>query len=194
MKNKIGVIFFVAILAIAGVGVSYAGFTDVLTISGTVSTGHVEFNIIEYSGRPFADLDEMHSEMLKRYNEVVKPDDVCIWVGDVGFAPDSTINKMLENYNGYKILIMGNHDLNHNKVRYLEFDEIYITYQVTTPEVNLCFTHYPMDNLPEPCINVHGHEHQHPGKIGRKSTHSPRHINVCCEYWDYTPVQLKDLI
>lgn len=151
-------------------------------------------NIIEYSGRPFSGLDEMHDELLRRYNEVVKPDDVAIWVGDVGFAADIVINQMLSKYNGYKILIMGNHDMNHNKVRYLEFDEIYICYQVTLPEVNLCFTHYPMGNLPEPNINVHGHEHQHPGKVGRKPTTSTQHINVCCEYWDYTPVKLEDII
>lgn len=151
-------------------------------------------NIIKYSARPFDDLEHMHFEMLKRHNKMVNEDDVVIWVGDVGFAPDSILNEMLSKYNGYKILVMGNHDLNHKKVKHLEFDELYITYQLNTDDVDLVFTHFPMMNLPKPCINVHGHEHQHPNYVGRPQLKSKQHINMCCEYWDYAPVRLSDII
>ncbi|MDG6219758.1 MAG: hypothetical protein QCI00_10040 [Candidatus Thermoplasmatota archaeon] len=49
-KNKIGTIFFVSMLALAGIGISYAGFTDMITISGSVTTGTVEMNVVDYSG------------------------------------------------------------------------------------------------------------------------------------------------
>ena len=50
IKNKIGSIFLISILALAGIGISYAGFTDSISIYGTVSTATVELEIEEYSG------------------------------------------------------------------------------------------------------------------------------------------------
>lgn len=50
MKQKLGTLFIVSALALAGIGVSYAGLSDVLTIAGTVQTASVTFDIQEYSG------------------------------------------------------------------------------------------------------------------------------------------------
>jgi len=50
MKSKIGVIFLVSVLALAGIGIGYAGWTDSIAISGSVSTGHVDLNLVKYSG------------------------------------------------------------------------------------------------------------------------------------------------
>jgi len=49
-KNKIGTIFLISMLALAGVGISYAGLTDKISIYGTVTTGTVDLTIEEYSG------------------------------------------------------------------------------------------------------------------------------------------------
>lgn len=49
-NNQIGAIFIVSALALAGIGVSYAGFTDILTVHGTVQTATVEFEDLSYSG------------------------------------------------------------------------------------------------------------------------------------------------
>ncbi len=51
-KNKTGVLFLVSILALAGVGVGYAGFTDTISIYGSVETGTVDINVVDtaYSG------------------------------------------------------------------------------------------------------------------------------------------------
>jgi len=50
MKNKIGIVFAASIIALAGIGVSFAGFTDTLTAFGTVTTATVSHEIIGYSG------------------------------------------------------------------------------------------------------------------------------------------------
>jgi hypothetical protein len=50
-RNKVGSIFLVSLLALAGVGISYAGFTDSIAIFGTVNTATVELDIVGwYSG------------------------------------------------------------------------------------------------------------------------------------------------
>jgi len=51
MKNKIGSIFLVSILALAGLGASYAGFSDLIEVYGEVDTGTVDIEVTEnYSG------------------------------------------------------------------------------------------------------------------------------------------------
>ena len=47
-NNKISVIFFVSILSLAGVGISYAGFTDTISVYGMVNTATVELEIIPW--------------------------------------------------------------------------------------------------------------------------------------------------
>lgn len=49
-KNKIGSLFLVSALALAGIGVSYAGFTDEISIYGEVETATVDLTILDYSG------------------------------------------------------------------------------------------------------------------------------------------------
>ncbi len=45
MKNKLGVIFAVSVMALAGIGISYAGFTDTITVHGSVTTATVTHTI-----------------------------------------------------------------------------------------------------------------------------------------------------
>ncbi len=49
-KTKIGSLLVIAILALAGIGVAYAGFTDTLTIKGDVDTATVSMEVVAYSG------------------------------------------------------------------------------------------------------------------------------------------------
>jgi len=49
-NNKVGVAFMVSMLALAGIGITYAGWTDVITVSGMVENGDVDIDIVKYSG------------------------------------------------------------------------------------------------------------------------------------------------
>jgi calcineurin-like phosphoesterase family protein len=146
-------------------------------------------NIIQFSERPYTDLEEMHEHLLLNHNEYVGKDDVVIWGGDIGFKATGVINEMLAEYNGYKILIVGNHDFNGKKLRKLNFDETHLIYTVDYPDVSMVFTHYPMYNVPKPWVNIHGHLHAFPNPV---SNH-PRHININCEVQGYRPMELDEI-
>ena len=146
-------------------------------------------NIIGFSERPYDDLVQMHEHLLANHNEYVGKDDVVIWGGDIGFGATGVINEMLAEYNGYKILIVGNHDFNGKKLRKLNFDETHLIYTVDYPDVSLVFTHYPMYNVPTPWVNVHGHLHLFPDPV---SSH-PRHLNINCEVQGYRPRELDEI-
>lgn len=142
-------------------------------------------NIIGFCDRPFDDVNHMTEIMIANYNEYVGMDDVCIWGGDVGFGNDDQINEVLQRCNGYKILVIGNHDLNKGKVRKLNFDEIHLVYLLE----NILFTHYPMDNIPWPWFNVHGHLHAYP----KHDTGHLLHYNANCEIHGYRPIEFEEI-
>jgi len=50
-RNKVGSIFLVSMLALAGLGASYAGFSDLITVYGEVDTGTVDLELYDdFSG------------------------------------------------------------------------------------------------------------------------------------------------
>ena len=149
-------------------------------------------NIIRFSDRPFMNLDEMHEHLLANFNEYVKPNDISIWVGDVTFMGNDATNEILDQCNGYKILVVGNHDFNKKKLRNLNFDEVHLLQHIEVEGVDLVLTHYPMENLPLPYINVHGHLHA--GAGAKHSMKTLQHINVNCEFHNYRPINLNEII
>lgn len=68
-------------------------------------------NILKYCGRPFTDVDEMNEELIRRWNSVVKPNDIVFHLGDVmmNCSVSKTID-ILKRLNGIKYWIFGNHD------------------------------------------------------------------------------------
>lgn len=147
-------------------------------------------NIIEFSNRPYVNVQQMNEHLVANFNEYVGENDISIWVGDVGFKGDGFINELLDQCNGYKILVVGNHDFDGGEVRNLKFDEIHLLYTISTPEVDLVFTHYPMRNIELPWFNLHGHLHAYPVS----TTGHILHHNINCELHEYRPVELTELI
>lgn len=146
-------------------------------------------NIISFSDRPFYSIEQMNEHLILNHNEYVGENDICIWGGDVGFGATGEINNLLERCNGYKILIVGNHDFNGKKRRKLAFDETHLVYSVDYPDVSMVFTHYPMFNVPWPWVNIHGHLHAFPNPV---SDHD-RHVNINCEVQEYRPKLLDEV-
>lgn len=48
--KKTGALFLITLMALTGISISYAGWTDLITITGTVDTGTIDWDIISYSG------------------------------------------------------------------------------------------------------------------------------------------------
>ncbi len=75
--------------------------------------GHKE--AIAVFKRPFPGLDDMHTALINYWNEVVQPSDVVYHLGDFGFGYGFLfrfkLKRMFRALNGYKILVIGNHDL-----------------------------------------------------------------------------------
>lgn len=70
--------------------------------------GHT--NIIRFSERPFASVEEMDAELIKRWNEKVSPGDIVYHLGDISLAKPERTKEIFDQLNGCIFLIQGNHD------------------------------------------------------------------------------------
>lgn len=140
-------------------------------------------NIIKYSGRPYDDVVAMNEALILNWNSVVDPEDIVFHLGDVGlFRHPSQAKEIVQQLNGKKILIYGNHDRR-------KWDWINIGFMAAQRGPlkfnQYMFSHKPLipSQNPHKLINIHGHIHE-------KDSMFPWQINISVERTNYTPVQL----
>ena len=68
------------------------------------------YNILHYDGRPFSSTEEMHKCFISNHNEVVKPNDRVIFVGDFSFASRGRTEEIIKQLNGNHTFLKGDHD------------------------------------------------------------------------------------
>ncbi|MCC6372179.1 MAG: metallophosphoesterase family protein [Bacteroidia bacterium] len=67
-------------------------------------------NILEFSKRPFATVEEMNAELVKRWNERVAKEDEVYHLGDFALMSPGKLRQLREQLNGKIYLIAGNHE------------------------------------------------------------------------------------
>lgn len=76
----------------------------------TSDTHYFHRNIIEYSKRPFASIEVMHEELVKRWNSVVEVTDTVYHLGDISFGREQATRELLHRLKGKIKFLHGNHD------------------------------------------------------------------------------------
>lgn len=66
--------------------------------------------ILELCERPFSDVTRMNEALIERWNNVVQPEDTVYHLGDVALGKIAESLPLISRLNGYKILVLGNHD------------------------------------------------------------------------------------
>ena len=138
--------------------------------------------------RPWDDPAEMDEELVRRYNERVRPNDKCYFLGDV------VINRRaldtLSRLNGDKVLIRGNHDIFRDDEYRKYFRELR-AYHVMN---GMILSHIPIheESLGRFGTNIHGHLHAN--RVMKDGAIDPRYHCVCVEQTDFAPVLFEDVI
>lgn len=165
----------------------------------TADTHFCHTNVIKYSSRPFEDADHMNWEMVRRWNEVVSPEDTVYHLGDVAFSRKikaDTIEKILKSLNGKKFLVPGNHDYPNPQQYEYAFEILPPYVKLTVDGISYELGHIPperVDCMGKVCTEVgadyylHGHVHTAWRRSGNR-------INVGVDAWNYAPVALEQLI
>lgn len=161
--------------------------------------------VLELDKRPFASVEEMDRELVRRWNAKVKANDRIYILGDLSaYSTEHTIT-LLEQLNGKKYFIRGNHDHCGGP----EFDahftwvENYAELQVEGRKVIV--SHYPIAHWKgQRYGNVLIYGHTHAGedeelfleyaKLCRERGIRFYAYNAGCMFWDYEPVSLKEML
>ena len=162
----------------------------------TSDTHFGHFNIIKYTNRPFKSLEDMNNEIIKRWNEKVKPEDTIYFLGDFFFKNSKKGNGDIYKFdyydsklNGKKIYIKGNHEhsndvKSHITALILEFGG-----------VEVYCTHRPQDSNNNFKLNLCGHVHEKwKSREDTKFGATTVLINVGVDVWNFYPVSIQEIL
>ena len=143
--------------------------------------------------RPWDTAEEMDEEMVKRWNDRVKPSDKVYHLGDVVINRKSL--GIMRRLNGDKVLIRGNHDIFRDDEYRQHFRELR-AYHVMN---GMILSHIPLhpDSLGRFGVNIHGHLHSDRVMIKNQwgvDVYDPRYHCVCVEQTDFAPILFEDVI
>jgi calcineurin-like phosphoesterase family protein len=144
--------------------------------------------------RPWDNPEEMDEEMVKRWNETVRPNDKVYHLGDVVINRKAL--KTLARLNGEKVLIKGNHDI-FKLEDYAPYFKDVRGYHVMN---GMILSHIPLHEsaLYRFGTNIHGHTHSN--RVTMVDTYlstpiiDPRYHCVCVEQTDFRPILFEDVI
>jgi len=152
--------------------------------------------------RPWNSAEEMDEEMVRRWNERVRPNDKVYHLGDVVMSRKSL--PIMARLNGDKVLIRGNHDIFPDEEYRLYFRELR-AYHVMN---GMILSHIPLhsESLGRFGVNIHGHLHANrvkkargvdarTGEILYSDENDVRYHCVCVEQTpDFAPILFEDVI
>lgn len=121
--------------------------------------------VIDYSKRPYKDVDEMNEALIENWNRIVSPKQHVFHLGDFSFGNRVNTENILRRLNGNKYLILGNHDRDMNKYKSY-FIWIRDYYELTVNDLchqqKIILFHYPIGSWNK-CHygswQLHGHCH-----------------------------------
>ena len=151
--------------------------------------------------RPWDTAAEMDEEMVRRWNDTVRPNDKVYHLGDV------VINRkalgIMRRLNGDKVLIRGNHDIFRDDEYRQHFRELR-AYHVLN---GMILSHIPLHeaSLGRFGVNIHGHTHANrvmkargvdarTGEVLYGDEIDPRYWCACVEQTDFAPILFEDAI
>lgn len=148
--------------------------------------GHT--NIIQYCNRPFTNILEHDTALIKNINSLVQKNDTLWIIGDFTFNNHkkyreqincSTVNLLLGNHDSRKSVITGGFTWIGDYKEVNDFNKCLI----------LC--HYPFRNWNKQrygSINLHGHVH---AQIKDPIKNS---VDIGVDAWEYRPVRIYDIL
>ena len=123
-------------------------------------------NIIKFceKTRPFEDVAAMDAALIANWNAQVQPNDIVFHLGDFCFGNLTYTKRVLEQLNGRKVLIYGNHDqvIRDNETAQEHFEACVDYLRVKVDGVTTILMHFPIfswDCKGHGAYHLHGHTH-----------------------------------
>jgi calcineurin-like phosphoesterase family protein len=139
----------------------------------------------------FSNVVEMNEYMVEMWNQYIKPEDKVYHLGDIIMSESATaIDMIMNQLNGRKVLIRGNHDNAKLSVYARHFKDIRGSHSLRGKyNARFILSHIPLhpSSLGEYTINLHGHTHQ------RQLSDAMKYLNMCVEVTSYMPIDFDSI-
>lgn len=154
-------------------------------------------NIIKHCNRPFKDVDEMNSCLIKNWNYRIDVGDEVFFLGDFSFnsVPLFKSEYILNQLNGKKFLIKGNHD-EHKFANSLIWKNSCDIMEVKTDKLSFILSHYPQDSWHKQfrgSYHFHGHTHNNPNNF-HYSSFKMKRLDVGVDNSNYHPISIQECL
>lgn len=157
-------------------------------------------NIIQYCQRPFADVHEMNAEMVRRWNERVRVDDIVYLLGDFTLGNGRRAQHFLDQLRGNILALAGGHDQRwFCNVEGVVYEPPLLSRMIDGHNLTLC--HYPLRSWEAShygAWHLHGHSHGTMGVYHQSSDvllppgqAAGWSADVSVDCWDFYPVTLE---
>lgn len=104
-------------------------------------------NVLKFDNRPFKDLDEMHATLIKNFNYLVPIHGITYFLGDMGLCSHGLLASVMQQLNGTKILVRGNHDGGMDSMYNAGFDVVLEKAQISVGQDIITMTHCPLKGV-----------------------------------------------
>lgn len=118
----------------------------------------------------------MHRVLINNYNATVPEDGLCYFVGDMGMGQYDKLKKVMDQLQGTKVAVIGNHDKNVNTLYRMGFDCVVHGLVLWIANEQVTVTHCPLrDTYREDTSKMPG---DHPNWYKEK-----QHQQYCIPNW-----------
>lgn len=175
-------------------------------------------NAIKFDSRPFQDLEQMHRALIRNYNNQVPENGICYFLGDIVTCSSELAKSILDQLNGTKVCIVGNHDKGMNAMYGCGFDVVLNAATLYIANEKVTLSHCPLKGVyREDTKGMHGatglenwhgenkntaftvenegqfhlHGHIHSPNGGKSSKIEGRQFDVGVPANKYTPVHIS---
>lgn len=104
-------------------------------------------NVLIYDQRPFKDLDHMNRVLINNFNASVPEDGLTYFLGDMGLGKGEDLAKVVNQLNGTKVLVLGNHDGNPNSMYNKGFDVVVNGATLYIAKKRVSLAHCPLPGI-----------------------------------------------
>jgi len=168
--------------------------------------------IIAFSKRPYATIEDMNKDLIRRHNAIVGKDDLVICFGDFGMGPVERLKEIFDQLNGRQVLIRGNHDRGIISMLSMGFAMVVDECSMELDGNRYYMSHRPHSVLPKNCKGCfHGHVHLADPEALKRAVERrsdrlsnfpgeelieipPFNLNICAEVIGYAPISYRDAI
>ena len=156
-------------------------------------------NIIQLTSRPYQDVNEMNDRLIANWNKKIRPKDEVYILGDVTMKSYVYAQEALQQLQGRKYLIRGNHD---RFVQQKEFDQSLFSWVKEYAELKyegyrFILFHYPIaewNGFYHGAIHLHGHQHNPAQVNDHNRDNGFRRYDVGVDANQQMPVSIVDII